>query len=63
MTPNLEQTMWTSSREALAALHARYVAAVNRAVAEGRDDLVAELESDYAAECAQLLHTQVDPAA
>lgn len=44
--------MWTSSPRALAELHATYVDAVNRAVTDGRDELVAELEQDYARECA-----------
>lgn len=49
--------MWTSTARALAGLHATYVDAVNRAVADDRDDLVAELEQDYALECARLLRT------
>ena len=54
--------MWTSSARALAELHATYVDAVNRAVTAGRDELVAELEEDYAQERAALLRTAV-PAA
>ena len=46
--------MWTSSARALAELHATYVDAVNRAVTDGRDELVAELEQEYARECAAL---------
>ena len=42
--------MWTSSGRALAELHATYVDAVNRAVTDGRDELVAELEREYARE-------------
>ena len=49
--------MWTSSARALAELHATYVDAVNRAVTDGRDELVAELEQEYALECARLLRT------
>ena len=39
--------MWTSSARALAELHATYIDAVNRAVTDGRDELVAELEQEY----------------
>lgn len=49
--------MGTSTARALAGLHATYVAAVNRAVADDRDDLVAELAQDYAVECSRLLRT------
>ena len=44
--------MWTSSARALDELHATYVDAVNRAVTAGRDELVAELEQEYARACA-----------
>jgi hypothetical protein len=41
--------------DSLRALHEEYLDAVNRAVAEDRDDLVAELASDYPGEAMALM--------
>ena len=51
--------MRTPSARAQSALHARYVDAVNRAVTDDRDELVAELEEEYERERAPLLRTDV----
>ncbi len=47
--------MWTSSVRALAELHETYVDAVNRAVADDRDELVEQLAAEYAQESLRLL--------
>ena len=47
--------MWTPSVRALAELHETYVDAVNRAVADGRDELVERLAAEYAEERLRLL--------
>jgi hypothetical protein len=47
--------------DSLRALHEQYIDAVNRAVAEGRDDLVAALVADYP-DAAMALMSRLMPA-